>query len=86
MQLPLQITARGLSLSEAAEADIRAKPMKISMWPSAMPLTPRVDAWRTMFAIRIRNKERVETLRPATRKPAGIIEVAVDDGVVTLDG
>jgi hypothetical protein len=38
------------------------------------------------FAIRIRNRGRVETVRRATRKPADVIEVAVGDGVVTLDG
>jgi osmotically-inducible protein OsmY len=38
------------------------------------------------FAIRKRDKGRVETVRPAAWEPPGVIEVAVDDGVVTLDG
>lgn len=38
------------------------------------------------FAIRKRDKGRVETVRPAAWEPFAVIEVAVDDGVVTLDG
>jgi osmotically-inducible protein OsmY len=38
------------------------------------------------YAVRRRDRGRVETVRPAALKPSGVIEVAVDDGVVTLDG
>jgi osmotically-inducible protein OsmY len=38
------------------------------------------------FAITLREKEQVDTVRPASVTPFGAIEVAIADGVVTLNG
>ncbi|HXH14007.1 MAG TPA: BON domain-containing protein [Alphaproteobacteria bacterium] len=40
----------------------------------------------TTFAITVRDQGQVDTVRPASGTPYGSIEVAVDDGVVTLNG
>lgn len=37
-------------------------------------------------SLRVRQKGRVETLREVGGEPAGMIEISVEDGVVTLDG